>query len=450
MGSRCSHGCKHSLSRAPGRYPPALTGKSGGRNQKAWIEYWYYTGDDQFNTIVTEGMLNQVGEDINYEPQAHTLSLGNDDQAFWGIAAMSAAERAFPNPPADKPQWLALAQAVFNRQAGRWDNKSCNGGLRWQVVATNKGYDYKNAISNGLFFHLGARLARYTGNATYAELAERAYDWSKQLGLISPDYKIFDGAHIPECNVSSIYQWSYNAGVYLSGAAFMYNFVRAFCISSPFCPAPLTMTPQQTNGTNEKWKTETQKLMEATSDPFFSKEPPMIMQESTCEFGYTGTDPTCNTDQRSFKAYFARFLAYTYQMAPFTSEFILPRLRATALAAAASCNGNVGGSSNICGLSWVKSTYDGSAYGIAKGGVGEQMAVMEVLQTNLVPKSKPILTSNTGGTSVGDPSAGGNGIDPNSLLQTDPSTTGDKAGAGILTAIVLGLMLSLTYWLVRS
>ncbi|RPB00759.1 putative cell wall glycosyl hydrolase Dfg5 [Choiromyces venosus 120613-1] len=393
----------------------------------AWIEYWHYTGDSQFNDIVTEAMLHQVGENQNYEPQAHTLSLGNDDQAFWGIAAMAAAERAFPNPPADKPQWLALAQAVFNRQAGRWDSQHCNGGLRWQVVSTNKGYDYKNAISNGLFFHLGARLARYTGNQSYAELAERTYDWSRQLGLIGDDYKIYDGAHIPECSISSVYQWTYNAGVFLSGAAYMYNF---------------------TNGTNQKWKNEIQKLMDATTEPFFSKEPPNIMQESTCEFGYTGSDPTCNTDQRSFKAYFARFLGYTYQMAPFTADFIMPRLKATAAAAAASCTG--GSSGTICGLSWIKSTYDGSPYGIAKGGVGEQMAVMEVIQNNLVPKSKAPVTANNGGTSVGNSAAGGSGADPNSLLQTDPSTTGDKAGAGFLTAAVLGLMLSLTYWLVKS
>jgi len=175
-------------------------------------------------------MLRQVGEKENYEPQAQTLSLGNDDQAFWGIAAMAAAERAFPDPPADKPQWLALAQAVFNRQASRWDTQHCNGGLRWQVVSTNKGYDYKNAISNGLFFHLGARLARYTGNQSYADWAEKAYDWSRESGLVSSEYKIYDGAHIPECVVSSVYQWTYNAGVYLSGAAYMYNFV---CVHLP-------------------------------------------------------------------------------------------------------------------------------------------------------------------------------------------------------------------------
>jgi hypothetical protein len=52
---------------------------------------------------------------------------------FWGMAAMVAAELRFPDPPKDQPQWLSLAQAVFNTQAPRWDPTTCGGGLRWQI-----------------------------------------------------------------------------------------------------------------------------------------------------------------------------------------------------------------------------------------------------------------------------------------------------------------------------
>lgn len=58
---------------------------------------------------------------------------------FRGIAAMSAAEFNFPNPPSDQPQWLALAQAVFNSQAPRWNTDSCGGGLKWQIFTFNNG-----------------------------------------------------------------------------------------------------------------------------------------------------------------------------------------------------------------------------------------------------------------------------------------------------------------------
>jgi mannan endo-1,6-alpha-mannosidase len=94
-------------------------------------------------------------------PANQTKSEGNDDQGFWGMAAMSAAETKFPDPPSTSPGWVALAQAVFNTQAVRWDSTTCGGGLRWQIFTFNNGYTYKNSISNGCFFNLGSRLAMY-------------------------------------------------------------------------------------------------------------------------------------------------------------------------------------------------------------------------------------------------------------------------------------------------
>lgn len=143
------------------------------------------------------------------------------------MAALTAAELNFPNPPADQPQWLALAQAVFNTQADpkRYD-ETCNGGLRWQIPFSNLGYDYKNTISNGCFFNMGARLAVYTGNETYAKYAERAWDWTTGVGFIDKDYNVYDGGHIEyNCTDINPVQFSYNHGVFLLGAATMYNFV---------------------------------------------------------------------------------------------------------------------------------------------------------------------------------------------------------------------------------
>jgi len=140
---------------------------------------------------------------------------------------MSAAENVFPNPPSDQPQWLALAQAVFNTQAARWDNSTCGGGLRWQIFTFNNGYNYKNTISQGCFFNLGARLARYTGNSTYALWAETTWDWVSAVGLMSNQYQFFDGTDDTQnCTTINRSQWSYNSGVYMLGAATMYNYVR--------------------------------------------------------------------------------------------------------------------------------------------------------------------------------------------------------------------------------
>ncbi len=159
-------------------------------------------------------------------PPSETTTLGNDDQAFWALAAMAAAEKNFPNPEPGQPQWLALAQAVFDSQAARWDMATCGGGLRWQIFTFNAGYNYKNGISNGCFFHLAARLARYTSNNTYLEWAERVWNWTQATGLISDDYKVYDGFDATtNCSKIQPIEWSYNAGMYLAGAAFLYNYV---------------------------------------------------------------------------------------------------------------------------------------------------------------------------------------------------------------------------------
>jgi mannan endo-1,6-alpha-mannosidase len=190
----------------------------------ALIDYWYYTGSDTYNEITTQAMLHQRGAAMDYEPENQTKSLGNDDQAFWGMAAMTAAEVGYPDPPDDQPGWLALAQAVFNRQAARWDNETCAGGLRWQIFAFNNGYDYKNSITQGSFFNIASRLYAYTGNETYNEWATKAYRWSFDVGLISGAYQVFDGTDAKiNCSDLNHIQWSYNTGVYMLGAAMMFN-----------------------------------------------------------------------------------------------------------------------------------------------------------------------------------------------------------------------------------
>lgn len=211
----------------PGNLPQPYYWWEAGAMFGALMDYYYYTNDSTYNDVVTQGMLFQCGPDEDYMTPNQTKTEGNDDQGFWGMAAMAAAEQNFPNPPANKPQWLALAQAVFNTQALRWDSQFCNGGLRWQIFTFNNGYDYKNTISNGVFFNLGARLAMYTRNDSYAQWAEKVYDWTTSVGFQDDQYHFYDGAHTTlNCSDINKIQWTYNAGVYLLGAANMYNYVR--------------------------------------------------------------------------------------------------------------------------------------------------------------------------------------------------------------------------------
>jgi mannan endo-1,6-alpha-mannosidase len=148
---------------------------------------------------------------------------------FWGMSAMTAAELGFPDPPPDKPQWLALAQGVYNVQAGKWDPTTCNGGLHWQAFSFLNGFTYKNSIANGCFFNIAARLAVYTANDSYAVSAERTWDWVRSVEFIDDAYNVYDGAQstVDNCTQVNKQQYSYNSAIFLLGAAHMYNYVSA-------------------------------------------------------------------------------------------------------------------------------------------------------------------------------------------------------------------------------
>ena len=160
------------------------------------------------------------------------------------------------------------------------------------------------------------------------------------------------------------------------------------------------------------------------------------MVEIACE-----PQGTCNNDQPSFKAYLSRWMAAATQIAPFTSDTILPLLKTSAQGAAGQCSGNSG---STCGRHWYSSTWDG------KTGPGEEMSALSVIQANLISKVAPPLTANSGGTSKGDPSAGSGGDNP--VQMHNPSanmkiTAGDRAGAAILTALVLASFLGMVVWI---
>lgn len=227
----------------PGNLPSPYYWWEAGAMFGVMIDYWYYTGDTTYNDETQQALSWQGGQDGDFMPTNQTKTEGNDDQGFWGMAAMTAAETNFQNPASGYPGWLSLAQGVFNDMASRWDPSTCGGGLRWQIFTFNSGYNYKNSIANGCFFNLGARLARYTGNETYANWAEKTWSWVESVGLMSSTYAVYDGtSDTSNCSSVDHLQWSYNAGVYLFGAAMMYNHV---CLPFPSYPHLLPAIPSK-------------------------------------------------------------------------------------------------------------------------------------------------------------------------------------------------------------
>lgn len=381
------------------------------------VDYWHYTGDDQYNDITLQAMVHQAGDDRDFMPKNQTLTLGNDDQGFWAMAAMSAAEYTFPDPPEDQPQWIGIVQSVFNEFVTRWDTEHCGGGLRWQIFNFNVGWNYKNSISNGCFFNIASRLARYTGNNTYAEWAEKIWDWEEGLGLITKEHAVLDGVTIKEGHECKDdmdpTEWSYNSGIFLHGSAVLYDFTK-----------------------DEKWKTRVDGLIEHGLDKFVKDD---VAFEQLCE-----PHGTCDDDQRTFKGYWLRWLSATIQLIPDLHDKIWPLLKNSAEAAASVCIGSPttpiekhpmfdGMPGTACGFKWSpKDTFDNSF------GVGEQMSALSALIYTLVEHSDAPKTNNTGGTSVGNPNGGGGASDEDKIRVYAPITTGDRAGAGILTTLIIG------------
>lgn len=100
------------------------------------------------------------------------------------------------------------------------------------------------------------------------------------------------------------------------------------------------------------------------------------MYEASCQISNR-----CNNDQRSFKAYFSRFLGITAMVLPELSDSIMPYLQSTVPGVLSSCSGGADG--HTCGLDWSNGTWDGYY------GLGEQMSSLELLQNALLLKTRP-------------------------------------------------------------
>ena len=76
------------------------------------------------------------------------------------------------------------------------------------------------------------------------------------------------------------------------------------------------------------------------------------------------------------------------------------------------------------------------------------MTALSVVGANLISDSMVPLTADNGGKSVSDPNAGASA--PTFPGQyTDDVTTADRAGAGILTVLVITAVVGCAWWLVK-
>ncbi|KAF2111056.1 putative glycosyl hydrolase [Lophiotrema nucula] len=338
----------------------------------ALIEYSSLTGDKQYNKIVAAALNAQSSDDLNFMPPNQTKTLGNDDQAVWALAALTAADTGFGEKPASG-EWIDYAKNVFDNQVLRWDDTSCGGGLKWQIFSFNSGYNYKNSLTNGAFFLLSSRLALATGNKTYSDWAEKSFEWAKTIGLVSDTYSVYDGTD-DQMNCSQInhIQWSWDLGVYTEGAAALYNF---------------------TNG-DSKWKDAVTGF--ANAGTVFQDESTKVLSEVACE-----SNGKCDTDQRAFKGLLARSLARAAVYAPFVASNLTPAVQASGKAAAAACSGK--GVNLKCGMKWTEANESKDVTSVKENGLSEALSAFEAVQA-LLYANAPTGAIPANGTTTNAPS----------------------------------------------
>ncbi|ORY63068.1 glycoside hydrolase [Pseudomassariella vexata] len=386
----------------------------------AWgsmLDYAHYTGDSSYNDVITQALLSQVGPAFDFMVPRHFGDEGNDDQVFWSFGILAAAERNFPQPNVNIPPWLDMAANIWNSMVVRWNTTSCGGGLAWQIFASNpNGMSYKNSVSNGGFFQLSARLARDTGNNTYYEWAQKVWDWSVEVGFIDPNFNVYDGADSTnDCTKVNPLSFSYSQGIYLYGAAVLYN---------------------HTDG-NKTWRDRTNGLLKAANSYFSPYENATnIMFEHACE-----TVGTCNTDMLSFKAYLSRFMWATTQMMPSTLTDVQTLLNVSAVAAGKACSGGVNGT--VCGQKWYTGRYDNNP------GLGQQLGALEVVHGLLVQEATPPLKA--GGIKHVTGDTAGNPVQtttPSPTASPTPTrrSTNDAGGLGPAWFLTIAGLLAGLFW----
>ncbi|KAI5359563.1 putative glycoside hydrolase, family 76, six-hairpin glycosidase superfamily [Septoria linicola] len=258
------------------------------------IDYWHYTGNDTYADETASGIVTQAGPQGDF---SGSISPGNDDALWWGLTCISAAEYKLPTSQVggNTTDWLELAKEVFHSVIARWQPDMCGpgaGGLRWQIDIGHEGYKYKNAITQGLAFQLAARLAALTRENSYEEWASKLFDTSLDAGLIDKStHQVKDGVHAPVCSQPADERWSYNAGVFMYGAAVM------------------TSLNSSSDGERDThWQDHAKGFISAAISDFTRNK---ILYEPRCE-----DTSTCNTDQQTFKSYLARWMGMTATLLP--------------------------------------------------------------------------------------------------------------------------------------
>jgi uncharacterized membrane protein len=105
-----------------------------------------------------------------------------DDEGWWALAWIKAYDLT------NNPQYLTMAEFLFEDMTNGWDIAYGGGGIFWSKAHTDpngKNFPWKNAIANELFIAVATRLYLRTNTVSYLTWAEKGWLWFNESGLIA-------------------------------------------------------------------------------------------------------------------------------------------------------------------------------------------------------------------------------------------------------------------------
>ena len=199
------------------------------------IPFWNITGNDTYNDLITKRMYSKVDLELGTGWDESNNDT-NMNHAAWALAAVTAAEMGFP-ADSSKKSWLTYAEQAEGTLSSTWGFSTvCGGGLESQNDDLSLyNASVKDAVSNGEYFQLASRLAYLTSGddqTGYASDASTVWDWSVSSDMVvesnwTINFMVTNTTTGGNCTAyyGTRIEYTYPYGLYLSGAAYMYNVV---------------------------------------------------------------------------------------------------------------------------------------------------------------------------------------------------------------------------------
>ncbi|PWY91785.1 hypothetical protein BO94DRAFT_379742 [Aspergillus sclerotioniger CBS 115572] len=391
------------------------------------IPFWNITGNNTYNDLITKRMYSKVDLELatSWEESNNDTNMNH---AAWALAAVTAAEMDFP-ADSSKKSWLTYAEQAEGTLSSTWGfSNVCGGGLESNnddLSASNS--SRKDAVSNGEYFQLASRLAYLTtgdNQAGYASDASTVWDWSVSSDMVvesnwTINFMVENTTASGNC--SSYYgtrvEYTYPYGLYLSGAAYMYNVTSAAI-----------------------WKTRAEGLLNTTLSMFVDDG--VIVERAinlNPDLGWEG-DIVWDDDEYALKGLLASCLAVTTRFLPDTIDRIEPLLRSTAKAVAKQCSGTSNGT--VCGSDWTDSTYDQNPNFFSS------MSAVNAFTANLMMAQNSVSASTSGSSTNGTSSGTGN--DTGRGGSSSGLSGGDIAGIVVGSVAGVALIAAAAFFAVRK